>query len=75
MKCAMLNLERKAKVVQCSSGFTNQQMTKSGWLAFNQFNRNNTTKRMNDGDVIWLLLHYQLACQQTVLDLVYYFAM
>ena len=75
MECAMLNLERKANVIQCSSGFTNQRMTESGWLAFNLFNRSDTSKRMNDADIIRLLLHYRWTSQRSVCDLVDDFAM
>ena len=75
MECAMLNLERKAKVIQCSSGFTNQRMTESGWLGFNQLNRSDTSQRMNDADVIRLLLNNRRTGQQTVCDLVDDFAM
>ena len=75
MKCPMLDLEWKAKVIQRSSGIINNRMAKSGCLAFNQFNRSDTTKRMNDADVIRLLLHYRQACEQTVRGLVHDFAM
>ena len=75
MECAMLNLERKAKVIQCSSGLTNQLMTESGWLAFNQFIRSDTSKRMNDADIIRLLLYDRRTKQQAMCDLVNDFAM
>ena len=50
IKCYVLDLERKAKVIQRSSGITNNRMAKLGWFTFNQFNRSDTTKRMNDVD-------------------------
>ena len=54
IKCSLLDLEQKAKVIQRSSGITNNRMAESGWFAFNQFNRSDTTKRMNDVDGIRL---------------------
>ena len=75
IKCSVLDLERKTKVIQRSSGITNNRMAKLVRFVYNQFNRKNTTKRINDADVIWLFLHYRLAYQQTVRDLVHYFAM
>ena len=59
IKCYVLDLERKAKVIQRSSGITNNRMAKLGWFTFNQFNRSDTTKLMNDVDAILLLLHYR----------------
>ena len=59
IKCYVLDLERKAKVIQRYSEITNNRMAKLGWFTFNQFNRSDTTKLMNDVDAILLLLHYR----------------
>ena len=50
-------------------------MTESGRLAFNQFNRSDTSQRMNDADIIRLLLNNRRTEQQAVCDLVDDFAM
>ena len=71
----MMDLKRKAKVVQRSSRLPDYRMTESGWLTFNHFNSDNPTKRMDDTDVLGLLLNNRQAGQQTVRDLVLVFAM